>query len=75
MRTSEHLGPLSVSFIFRSVLYQRFYCKCQISQLRCLSTGLAVLDDDSGKLGEVVELFSDITPTVKVEKLVKVSPQ
>ncbi|CAI7991885.1 Protein FAM114A2 [Geodia barretti] len=35
--------------------------------------GLAVLDDDGGKLGEVVELFSDVTPAVKVEKLVKIS--
>jgi hypothetical protein len=35
--------------------------------------GLAVLDDDSGKLGEVVELFSDVTPAVKVGKLVKIS--
>ena len=35
-------------------------------------TGLAVLDDDSGKLGEIVELFSDMTPAIKVEKLIKV---
>ena len=34
-----------------------------------------MLDDDSGKLGEVVELFSDVTPSIKVEKLVKVSLQ
>lgn len=31
------------------------------------------MDDDSGKLGEVVELFSDITFPLKVDKLVKVS--
>ena len=31
------------------------------------------MDDDSGKLGEVVELFSDITLPLKVDKLVKVS--
>ena len=37
-----------------------------------LLAGLAVLDDDSGKLEEIVELFSDTTPHIKVDKLVKV---
>ena len=36
-------------------------------------TGLNVLDDDSGKLGEIVELFSHFTLPLKVEKLIKVS--
>ena len=36
--------------------------------------GLNVLDDDSGKLGEIVELFSHFTLPLKVEKLIKVSP-
>ena len=31
-----------------------------------------MLDDDSGKLGEIVELFSDMTPAIKVDKLIKV---
>lgn len=39
----------------------------------CCHTGLDVMDDDSGKLAEVVELFSDITLPLKVDKLVKVS--
>ena len=35
--------------------------------------GLDVMDDDSVKLGEIVELFSDVTLPLKVEKLIKVS--
>ena len=33
----------------------------------------AVLDDDSSQLHEVLELFSDITLPIKVDRLMKVS--
>ena len=33
------------------------------------------MDDDSGRLGEVMELFSDVTLPLKVEKLTKVIVQ
>ena len=32
-----------------------------------------MLDDDSSKLSEVLELFSNVTLPLKVEKLIKVS--
>ena len=35
----------------------------------------AVLDDDSSKLSEVLELFSNVTLPLKVEKLIKVSEE
>ena len=44
---------------------------CVVSCVVC--AGLDVLDDDSGKLGEIMELFADITLPLKVEKLIKVS--
>ena len=37
-----------------------------------VTTGVEVMEDDSTKLREVVELFSDLTPPLKVDKLVKV---
>ena len=74
--SKPHTNTLSNSEAYKNGLHCVLYSEHPLSAVPlyvCVDVGLDVLDDDSGRLGEITELFSDLTLPVKVEKLVKVS--